>query len=93
MGAKIPGDLLAVEKQGGRVRMHFSVVTGVSSGYRAELARQVQKWGRRPRKWSLKEAPSWIFSQLSMTCTWIMHFADSPVQIDSPWSASSLPPG
>lgn len=64
--------------------MHPLVVTGVrSGGYRVELTRWAQKWGRRPRKWALKKVPSWIFSQLDALHT-DEHSAASPVQTCSP---------
>lgn len=81
MGTKIPGDFPVTEKPE-RVRMHLLGVTGVRvAGYRAELARWAHKWGRRPRKWALKEAPSWMFSQLSMARTWDYALSYFPVQI------------
>lgn len=55
MDAKIPGDLLAVAKQGGRVRMHFLVVTVVSNGCRA--GKTGAKMGKKTQKAVLKGSP------------------------------------
>lgn len=95
MGAKIQGDL-AAEKAGREGQdAAFSYDWGQEWWLQSGTdSRWAQKSGRGPRKRALKEASHWVFSQLTMTLSrWIIHLADSPVQIYNPWLAFSLLPG